>query len=118
MSDYRYSAYCLFIGDDDGDLDRYRCDAGIDVHARRDKTGYRQHMFVAVIVCDARNVRIDGVCGSGTMMRKMRMHLPRVVMSRFVVVEMDVRHRSGDGAYLDSDCQDGCKTTVQHIAIL
>jgi hypothetical protein len=31
----------------------------------------------------------------------MRVHLPRVVMGSLVVVQMDVRHRSGDGAHLD-----------------
>ena len=36
-----------------------------------------------------------------TMAREMRVHLPRVVMGSLVVVQMDVRHRSGDGAHLD-----------------
>jgi len=36
-----------------------------------------------------------------SMTRKMRVHLPRVVMGRLVVVQMDVCHRSGDGAHLD-----------------
>jgi hypothetical protein len=35
------------------------------------------------------------------MAREMRVHLARVVMGRLVVVEMDVCHRSGDGAHLD-----------------
>jgi hypothetical protein len=35
--------------------------------------------------------------------RKMRVHLPRVVVSGLVVVEMHVRHRSGDGAHLDGN---------------
>ena len=36
-----------------------------------------------------------------TMAREMRVHLPRVVMGSLVVVQMDVCHRSGDGAHLD-----------------
>ena len=36
-----------------------------------------------------------------TMAREMRMHLPRVVMGSLVVVQMDVCHRSGDGAHLN-----------------
>ena len=103
VRDYRYSTDCLFIRNDDRDLDWYRRYAWVDVDARRDEAGYRQHSFVAVVITDRRNVRIDRLGCGRAMTREMRLHLARVMMSGLVVVEMDVRHRSGDGAHLDGD---------------
>ncbi|HVQ12369.1 MAG TPA: hypothetical protein VMS40_02215, partial [Vicinamibacterales bacterium] len=99
MRDHRDSADCLLIRNDDGDLYRNRRNAWKSVDARGDEAGYGQHSFVLVIVTETRNVGIDrSRCGC-TVTREMRMHLPRVVMGCLVVVEMDVRHRSGNGAH-------------------
>lgn len=100
MRDYRYSADRLFVGDNDRDFDWDRGDTGERLNAGRNEAGYRQHPFVAVVVTEARNVRIDRSCGGCVVTREMRMHLPRVVMGGLVVIEVDVRHRSGDGAHL------------------
>ena len=39
--------------------------------------------------------------GWRTVAGEMRVHLPCVVMGGLVIVQMDVCHRSGDGAHLD-----------------
>ena len=67
----------------------------------RDETGDRQHSFVAIVITEARNVGVNGSSGWRTVAGEMRVHLPRVVMGGLVIVQMDVRHRSGDGAHLD-----------------
>jgi hypothetical protein len=48
----------------------------------------------------------------------MRVHLSRVVVSGLVVVEMHVRHRSGDGAHLNGNGQDGRETSTQQSRFL
>jgi hypothetical protein len=48
----------------------------------------------------------------------MRVHLARVMVGCVVVVEMNVRHRRGDGAHLNRKGYDGCQTAAQHTAIL
>ena len=103
MRDYWDSADCCFIGDDDRDLDRYGDHTREGIHARRDETRHRQDSFVAVVIGEAWDVEIGGSGCGCTVTRQMRMHLPRVVVSGLVVVEMHVRHRSGDGAHLDGN---------------
>jgi hypothetical protein len=103
VRDYRDSAGCLFIRDDDRDLDRYGDHTGKRIDACGDETGYRQHSFVAVVIGEAWAVEIDRPRCGRTVTRKVRVHLPRVVVSGLVVVEMHVRHRSGDGAHLDGN---------------
>ena len=101
MRDYRYSADGYFIQYDDRDFGRYGDDTRESIHARGNEARHGQHVFVAVVISEARNVGIDwSRCGC-PVTRKMRVHLPRVVVRSFVVVEMHVRHRSGDGAHLN-----------------
>lgn len=108
VRDYGYSTDGLLIGDDDGDLHRYCRHARKDIDAGSDEAGYRQHVFVAVVIGDARDAGIDRSFVRCAVTREMRVHLARVVMGCLVVVEMDVRHRSGDGAHLDRDGQNRC----------
>src|SRR5262245_13016355 len=103
VRDYWYSANGLFVGDNDRDLYRYRCDARKDIDACGNEPRYRQHMLVAVVIGDAWNAEIDRSLGRCAVTREMRVHLSCVVMSGLVVVQMDVRHRSGDSAHLDGD---------------
>lgn len=103
VRDYRYSADSLLIGDDDRDLCWYRRHAWKGIDAGGDEAGYRQHTFIAIVIGHARNVGIDRAFGRCAMTREVRVHLPCVVMGCLVVVQMDVRHRSGDGAHLDGD---------------
>lgn len=103
MRDYSDSADRFFIGDDNGDLDRYGGHAREGVHAGGDETRHGQHAFVAVVIGEARSVGIDRSRCGRTVTRKMRMHLSRVVVGGLVVVEMHVRHRSGNGAHLDGN---------------
>ena len=101
VRDDRYSADGYFIRDDDRDRDRYRHHTRERFDGRCDETRDGQHSFVAVVIIEARNVGIDrSRCGC-PVTRKMRVHLPRVVVRSFVVVEVHVRHRSGDGAHLN-----------------
>jgi hypothetical protein len=101
VRDYRYSADGDFIRDDDRDRDRYRHHTWERFDARCDETRDGQHSFVAVVIIEARNVGIDrSRCGC-PVTRKMRVHLARVVVRSFVVVEMHVRHRSGGGTHLN-----------------
>jgi hypothetical protein len=118
VRDYRYSTDGLVIRDDDGDLHRYCRHAWKNIDASSDEAGYRQHVFVAVVIRDARDARIDRSFGRGAVTREMRVHLARVVMGCLVVVQMDVCHRSGDGAHLNGDGQDRCEATAQHKRIL
>ena len=108
MRDYGYSTDSFVIRDDDRNLRRYCRHARKDIDAGSDEAGYRQHVFVAVVIGDARDAGIDRSFVRCAVTREMRVHLPRVVMGGFVVVEMDVRHRSGDGAHLDRDGQNRC----------
>ena len=103
VCDYRDSAGCCFIGDDDRSLDRYGDHTRERIHARGDETRHRQHSFVAVVISEARDVKIDWSRCGRTVTRKMRVHLPCVVVSGLVVVEMHVCHRSGGGAHLDGN---------------
>ncbi len=45
--------------------------------------------------------KVNGSSGRRTVAGEMCVHLPRVVMGGLVIVQMDVCHRSGDGAHLD-----------------
>lgn len=101
MRDYRYSADGYFIRYDDRDFDRYGDDTRERIHARGDEARHGQHVFVAVVISEARNVKIGWARRRRPVTRKMRVHLPRVVVRSFVVVEMHVRHGSGDGAHLN-----------------
>ena len=67
----------------------------------RDETGDRQHSFVAIVITEARNVGVNASSGWRTVTGEMCVHLPRVMMGGLVIVQMDVCHRSGDGAHLD-----------------
>ena len=118
VGDYWNSADCLFIGDDDRDLDRDGGHARECIHARRDETRNGQHVLVAIVIVETRDVRIDDSRGGRTVTRQMRVHLPRVVVSSVVVVEMHVRHRSGHGAHVDSNGEQTRKTPTQHTSIL
>jgi hypothetical protein len=101
VSDYCDSADCDFIRDDDRDRDRHRHHTWEGFDARCDETRDGQHPFVTVVIVEDRNAGIDRSCCGCTVTRQMRVHLPRVVVRGLVVVEMDVRHRSGDGAHLN-----------------
>ena len=95
-----YAADRHVVWDDDRHFDRDRGYSRKCVDACGNETGNRQHSFVAIVITEARNMEVDRSRGC-TMAREMRVHLPRVVMGSLVVVEMDVCHRSGDGAHLD-----------------
>jgi len=118
VGDYRDSADWFFIGDDDRDLDRDGGHTRECIHARRDETRDGQHVLVAIVIVETRDVRIDGSSGGRTVTRQMRVHLPRVVVRSVVVVEMHVRHRSGHGAHVDGNGEEARKTPTQHTSIL
>ena len=44
---------------------------------------------------------VNASSGWRTVAGEMCVHLPRVMMGGLVIVQMDVCHRSGDGAHLD-----------------
>jgi hypothetical protein len=66
VRDYRDSADRFFIRDDERDLDRYRDRTWERIDARGNEPRHRQHSFIAVVIGEARDVKIGwSRCGRG-----------------------------------------------------